>query len=70
MCFTNHWEFLGISHSQKTEVNYIYSVFLAISDFFIFVSFVVYLTVPDQSQRGLNKNVSIYAFNSYLLSFN
>lgn len=58
LCFKEDWRHLGITGAEKSEVNYIYSVFLGISDFFILVSFVVYLTVPDQTQRGLNKNVS------------
>ncbi|XP_071542012.1 uncharacterized protein [Panulirus ornatus] len=56
-CFSDKWDHLG--NLEKHEVNYIYSVFLAISDLFILVSFIVYLTVPDQNKRGLNKNVKL-----------
>ncbi|XP_018026488.1 uncharacterized protein LOC108681918 isoform X2 [Hyalella azteca] len=59
LCFKEDWRHLGITSTEKEEVNYVYSVFLAISDFFILVSFVVYLTVPDQTQRGLNKNIKL-----------
>lgn len=43
--------------AEKSDVRIIYSVFLGISDLFILISFIVYLTVPDQNKRGLNKNV-------------
>ncbi|XP_045608848.2 uncharacterized protein [Procambarus clarkii] len=56
-CFSDKWDHLG--KMEKHEVNYIYSAFLAISDLFILVSFIVYLTVPDQNKRGLNKNVKL-----------
>ncbi|XP_063848397.1 uncharacterized protein LOC135093258 isoform X1 [Scylla paramamosain] len=56
-CFSNKWEHLG--QLEKQDVNYLYSVFLAVSDLFILVSFIVYLTVPDQNKRGLNKNVKL-----------
>ncbi|KAG0718726.1 G-protein coupled receptor Mth2 [Chionoecetes opilio] len=56
-CFGSKWEHLG--QLEKQDVNYLYSVFLAVSDFFILVSFIVYLTVPDQNKRGLNKNVKL-----------
>lgn len=64
-CFSDKWDHLG--NLEKHEVNYIYSVFLAISDLFILVSFIVYLTVPDQNKRGLNKNVSTCFSLIYLL---
>ncbi|XP_042208084.1 uncharacterized protein LOC121856551 isoform X1 [Homarus americanus] len=56
-CFSEKWDHLG--KMEKQQVNYIYSAFLAISDLFILVSFIVYLTVPDQNKRGLNKNVKL-----------
>ncbi|KAK8730240.1 hypothetical protein OTU49_008168 [Cherax quadricarinatus] len=56
-CFSDKWEHLG--KMEKHEVSYMYSAFLAISDLFILVSFIVYLTVPDQNKRGLNKNVKL-----------
>ncbi|XP_050712909.1 probable G-protein coupled receptor Mth-like 1 isoform X2 [Eriocheir sinensis] len=56
-CFSNKWEHLG--QLEKQDVNYLYSVFLGVSDLFILISFVVYLTVPDQNKRGLNKNVKL-----------
>ncbi|KAK4292006.1 hypothetical protein Pmani_035197, partial [Petrolisthes manimaculis] len=56
-CFQDHWDHLvGV---EKQEVNYLYSAFLAISDLFILISFVVYLTVPDHNKRGLNKNIKL-----------
>lgn len=68
-CFNNKWEHLG--QLEKQDVNYLYSVFLAVSDLFILVSFIVYLTVPDQNKRGLNKNVntrlSVEGFNVEML---
>ncbi|XP_063589144.1 probable G-protein coupled receptor Mth-like 1 isoform X1 [Penaeus indicus] len=45
--------------AEKSDVRIIYSVFLGISDLFILISFIVYLTVPDQNKRGLNKNVKL-----------
>ena len=63
-CFNNKWEHLG--QLEKQDVNYLYSVFLAVSDLFILVSFIVYLTVPDQNKRGLNKNVSTRFFTEGL----
>ncbi|CAL4136964.1 unnamed protein product, partial [Meganyctiphanes norvegica] len=59
LCFKENWEHLGLQKGEKLEVNYIYSVFLAISDLFILFSFIVYLTVPDKSHRGLNRNVKL-----------
>ncbi|KAK7072226.1 hypothetical protein SK128_006759, partial [Halocaridina rubra] len=56
-CFQDEWEHLG--KFEKHENSYLYSVFLAISDLFILISFIVYLTVPDQNKRGLNKNVKL-----------
>ncbi|KAL7644681.1 UNVERIFIED_CONTAM: hypothetical protein RMT77_004222 [Armadillidium vulgare] len=44
---------------ESLQVNYIYAIFLTISDVFILISFVIYLTVPDQTKRGLNKNIKL-----------
>lgn len=65
LCFKEDWRHLGIGRVEEThQENHVYAVFLGISDFFILVSFIVYLTVPDQTQRGLNKNVSDNALHN------
>ena len=41
---------------DDTNVNYIfYPILMGITDFFLLVTFIVYLTVPDPTQTGLNK---------------
>ena len=41
---------------DDTSVNYIfYPILMGITDFFLLVTFIVYLTVPDPTQTGLNK---------------
>ncbi|XP_068239071.1 uncharacterized protein [Palaemon carinicauda] len=68
-CFRDEWEHLG--KLEKLQDSFIYPVFLAISDLFILISFIVYLTVPDQNKRGLNKNVKLAhsVLGRILLSF-